>query len=139
LQASQGEFVESGRQDILSSAIGTDEHCGRVRAVGRAHGLKSYFGPAKRRQSQSTPEVKDMIKTAVAEALAVVREQYETSLQAAIREMRDEISSMRTPAAQPVPSRQEEDMRVAVQPHGQSEKASSPDPFADLPAVSNHL
>ncbi|XP_019161861.1 PREDICTED: uncharacterized protein LOC109158406 [Ipomoea nil] len=26
LQASQGEFVESGRQDILSSAIGTDEH-----------------------------------------------------------------------------------------------------------------
>ncbi|XP_019183938.1 PREDICTED: uncharacterized protein LOC109178840 [Ipomoea nil] len=49
--------------------------------------------------------------------------------------MRDEISSMRTPAAQPVPSRQEEDMRVAVQPHGHSEKASSPDPFADLPAL----
>ncbi|XP_031112129.1 receptor-like protein 9DC3 [Ipomoea triloba] len=40
LQASQGEFVKSGRQDPLTVALGTDEHPGRVRAMGRGHDIR---------------------------------------------------------------------------------------------------
>ena len=68
MQASQGEFIESGRQDILSIALGTDEHPGRVRAMGRGYGIKSVFGHAKCRQTP-TEDVQRMVDAVVAQAL----------------------------------------------------------------------
>ena len=44
-QNTQGSFIPHGRQDILSTAIGTPEHAGRVRAAGRGMGIRQYFGP----------------------------------------------------------------------------------------------
>ena len=44
-QCTQGTFIPSGRQDILTTAIGRPEHPGRVRAVGQGVGVRHYFGP----------------------------------------------------------------------------------------------
>ena len=58
MEASQGSFVASGRQDILSAALGTDEHPGRVRGMGRGYGIKSVFGHAKRHPQMPTEDDK---------------------------------------------------------------------------------
>lgn len=43
-ESTQGKFTSIGRNDILTVAIGTPEHGGRVRGVGRGHTLSTYFG-----------------------------------------------------------------------------------------------
>jgi len=43
-QSSQGSFVPQGRKDILTTAIGTEEHLGRVRTAGYGVGVRQYFG-----------------------------------------------------------------------------------------------
>jgi len=43
-QSSQGSFVIQGRQDILTTALGTEEHPGRVRTTGYGVGVRQYFG-----------------------------------------------------------------------------------------------
>jgi len=43
-QSSQGNFVSQGRRDILTTAIGTEEHPGRVRTAGLGVGVRQYFG-----------------------------------------------------------------------------------------------
>ena len=40
----KGTFVPQGRKDILTEAIGTSEHGGRVRGVGRGATISNYFG-----------------------------------------------------------------------------------------------
>lgn len=47
-----GLFIPEDRREILVEAIGTEEHLGRVRGLGRGIGFKTYFGG-----SQSTREV----------------------------------------------------------------------------------
>ncbi|KAL3637997.1 hypothetical protein CASFOL_018445 [Castilleja foliolosa] len=42
-KASQGQISIEGREDILSLALGKDDHPGRVRAVGAGVGVKTYF------------------------------------------------------------------------------------------------
>ena len=42
-QSSQGSFVPKGRDDILTVAIGTEEHLGRVRTTGFGVGVRQYF------------------------------------------------------------------------------------------------
>ncbi|KAL6532811.1 hypothetical protein OROGR_013771 [Orobanche gracilis] len=43
-QYSHGSFVNEGRKDILSVAVGRPEHPGRVRGVGGGVGIREYFG-----------------------------------------------------------------------------------------------
>jgi len=43
-QSSQGSFVPKGRDDILTMAIGTEEHLRRVRMTGFGVDVKQYFG-----------------------------------------------------------------------------------------------
>ncbi len=49
---SQGTFIPTGRQDILTTALGTPEHYGRVRTAGRGVGFKKYFRGVSRSQSK---------------------------------------------------------------------------------------
>jgi aspartate-semialdehyde dehydrogenase len=48
----EGTFVPDGRNDILTEAIGTAEHGGRVRGVGQNHTLSTFFGRSSSRQRQ---------------------------------------------------------------------------------------
>jgi len=43
-QSSQGNFVSQDRRDILTTAIGIEEHLGRVRTTGFGVGVRQYFG-----------------------------------------------------------------------------------------------
>ncbi|KAK7293404.1 hypothetical protein RJT34_16269 [Clitoria ternatea] len=42
--SAEGSLSISGREDILSIAIGHPEHNGRVRGVGQRIGIRQYFG-----------------------------------------------------------------------------------------------
>ena len=56
-QSSQGSFVSLGKHDILTTAIGTKEHPGRVRTAGSGVGIRQYFGPAPRSSSSMSPQM----------------------------------------------------------------------------------
>jgi len=47
-QSSQGNSVIQGRQDILTTALGTEEHPGRVRTARYGVGVRQYFCSAPR-------------------------------------------------------------------------------------------
>ncbi|XP_058756054.1 uncharacterized protein LOC131629270 [Vicia villosa] len=48
----QGTYVPEGREDILTKAIGTKEHPGRIRTEGRFVGFKEYYGKSSRSTSK---------------------------------------------------------------------------------------
>ncbi|KAL3613354.1 Proteasome subunit beta type-3 [Castilleja foliolosa] len=48
-KAAQGQILLEGREDILSVALGKEDHSGRVRAVGAGVGVKTYFPNDKQR------------------------------------------------------------------------------------------
>lgn len=50
-QVLQGDFTPSGKDDVLTKALGTYEHYGRVRGVGGHVGHKQYFGKSTRRKT----------------------------------------------------------------------------------------
>ena len=58
-ETEKGTFVPQGRDDILTNAIGTSEHGGRVRGVGRFANLSNYFGRSSR-PTQNTIDVKEI-------------------------------------------------------------------------------
>ncbi|KAK2364803.1 hypothetical protein QL285_089634 [Trifolium repens] len=55
-EMNEGTFVPDGRKDILTEAIGTAEHGGRVRGVGQRQTLSTYFGRSSSRQRQVDAE-----------------------------------------------------------------------------------
>ena len=54
-QSSQGNFVSQGRRDILTTAIGTEEHHVRVRTAGFGVGVRQYFGSCPRPNTSAAP------------------------------------------------------------------------------------
>ena len=54
-QSSQGNFVSQGHRDILTIAIGTEEHPGRVRTAGFGVGVRQYFGSFPRPNTSAAP------------------------------------------------------------------------------------
>ena len=56
-QNSQGSFVIQGRQDILTTVLGTEEHPGRVRTAGYGVGVRQYFGSAPRSSSSQNANI----------------------------------------------------------------------------------
>jgi putative ribosome biogenesis GTPase RsgA len=129
----------------LTVALGTDEHSGRVRAMGRGHGFKSVFGHAKRRE-KPPEDVQQMVDDAVAVALEKQKQQnisereefgqrLTEQFEAKIASMMLKFSAMQTP----LQAKQVDDVCVDVVSLPPSDKASSPDPFSNLPAVSIRL
>ncbi|KAK9714105.1 hypothetical protein RND81_06G071900 [Saponaria officinalis] len=51
-QVSQGGFTPNGKDDVLTKALGTKEHYGRVRGVGGLVGHKQYFGKSSYRRGE---------------------------------------------------------------------------------------
>jgi hypothetical protein len=71
-QKADGQFVESGRQDVLAVAMGKEEHPGRVRGVGGGVGIKQYFGSSQRSRgdSVSRAEMQQAIDSALSKAVS---------------------------------------------------------------------
>jgi len=70
-QSSDGSFVSQGRQDILTVAIGREEHPGRVCTAGYGVGVRQIFALAPR-SSSASPATNDQ--------LAQMREQLKQEL-----------------------------------------------------------
>jgi len=56
-QSTQGNFVPSGRDDFLNTAIGRPEHSGRVRVAGTGVTISQYFVPASHRSTTSSNSI----------------------------------------------------------------------------------
>ena len=56
-QSSQGSFVIQGRQYILTTALGTEEHPSRVRIAGYSVGVRQYFGSVPRSSSSQNVNI----------------------------------------------------------------------------------
>ena len=61
-QSSQGTFFSQGRRDILTIAIGTKEHLGRVRTTGFGVGVRQYFGSFPRPNTSAAPMTQEMME-----------------------------------------------------------------------------
>ncbi|KAK2390396.1 hypothetical protein QL285_063942 [Trifolium repens] len=71
-ETKKGVFVSDGRNDILTAAIGTSEHGGRVRGVGKHHKLSTFFGRSSSRQRHDHIDVQ--------EELAQIRSDFDHKL-----------------------------------------------------------
>ncbi|KAK2397122.1 hypothetical protein QL285_058735 [Trifolium repens] len=71
-ETKKGTFVSDGRNDILTAAIGTSEHGGRVRGVGKHHKLSTFFGRSSSRQRHDHIDVQ--------EELAQIRSDFDHKL-----------------------------------------------------------
>ncbi|KAK2386412.1 hypothetical protein QL285_060314 [Trifolium repens] len=71
-ETKKGVFVPDGRNDILTAVIGTSEHGGRVRGVGKHHKLSTFFGRSSSRQRHDHIDVQ--------EELAQIRSDFDHKL-----------------------------------------------------------
>jgi len=60
-QSSQDSFVIQGRQDILTTALGTEEQPGCVWTAGYGLGVRQYFGSTPRSSSSQNVNIMDRI------------------------------------------------------------------------------
>ena len=73
-QSSQGSFDIQGRQDILTTALGTEEHPDRVRTAGYGVGVRQYFGSAFRSSSSQNVNIMDQISRLKDELTSQIQE-----------------------------------------------------------------
>ncbi|KAK9689680.1 hypothetical protein RND81_09G074800 [Saponaria officinalis] len=67
-QVSQGGFTPNGKDGVLTKALGTKEHYGRVRGVGGLVGHKQYFGKSSYRRGERLSKMDlDMITQMITE------------------------------------------------------------------------
>ncbi|KAI9116596.1 hypothetical protein K1719_012254 [Acacia pycnantha] len=86
-QSSQGFFTQSGRMDILSTAIGKPDHPSCVRGEPRGVSLTKYFGRASQHSSQGK-----LSKELMAKVLEEVRQELKVQLRQSLREeLREEL------------------------------------------------
>ncbi|CAJ2640733.1 unnamed protein product [Trifolium pratense] len=57
----KGDFVPKGRHDVLAEAIGTPEHGGSVRGVGKKHNITTYWGRSKVSRQRQDIDVKEQL------------------------------------------------------------------------------
>ena len=87
-QMSHGSFTPTVRNDILTVALGTPDHPGRVRGVGRGVGIRDFFGaPSHRGPGLVTREEMDKM-------LQTVREEIEQSKRKEIESVKLEMMSL---------------------------------------------
>ncbi|KAI9081411.1 hypothetical protein K1719_036557 [Acacia pycnantha] len=86
-QSSQGFFTQSGRMDILSTAIGKPDHPSCVRGEPRGVSLTKCFGRASQHSSQGK-----LSKELMAKVLEEVRQELKVQLRQSLREeLREEM------------------------------------------------
>ena len=88
-QSSQGAFTQSGRMDILATAIGRRDYAGQVRGESRGTGIGKYFG----RTSQQFTEAQFQAKVAeMQQSLLAKIEAHQQHMQnQMMKNMREEI------------------------------------------------
>ncbi|KAL3628017.1 Proteasome subunit beta type-3 [Castilleja foliolosa] len=92
-EASSGSFKPSGRNDILTVAIGKPDHPTRVRGVGTGYTVRSYFGKQQRAADGMVSR----------EEVAVIVAEMKAEMQANLRaEMKMILSSQATSASEPL-------------------------------------
>jgi len=108
-QSSQGSFVSQGRQDILTTALGTEEYPGCVRTAGYGVGVRQYFGFALWSSSSHNADImmeisqlKDELTSQLEEKLTSqikqkVRDKLKDELRHEIRRELEELSQQHTP------------------------------------------
>jgi len=102
-QSSQGSFLIQGRQDILTTTLGTDEHPGRVRAAGYGVVIRQYFGSASRSSSSQNINIMQEISRLKDELMSQIEEKLRDKLKEELRREFDErlesmgISQQHTP------------------------------------------
>lgn len=85
-QEKEGKLSTSGSNDVLTLALGTPEHGGRVRAVGSYVTPNSYFHLPKRRKTSVKENVRESIK-------AIVEEEREKIVAQIVAEEREKIKA----------------------------------------------
>ncbi len=122
----QGTFVPEGRHDILTEALGTDEHPGRVRTAGKGVGLKKYFGSAKRKnmafdfvemQKRFQNELEERIEERIEERL---EERLEERMRSFCTEFMSQLSSQ-----QQISQSQQQDLNRLAPSPSSAKKAST--------------
>ncbi|KAL3618844.1 Proteasome subunit beta type-3 [Castilleja foliolosa] len=95
-EQSSGNFTPSGRNDILTVAIGKPDHPSRVRGVGKGYTVRTYFG---KKEHAADGMVS---REEVAAIIADMKESMQAEMQANLRaEMKMILSSQATSAADP--------------------------------------
>ena len=97
-QSSQGSFTQTGRMDILATALGNLDHPGQVRGESRGVGLSKYFGRGSQAygQGEMSQEFVARVREEIRAELAVqmrqsLREELKEEL---LSELRGEMSTM---------------------------------------------
>ncbi|CAJ2638114.1 unnamed protein product [Trifolium pratense] len=90
----KGDFVPTGRHDVLTEAIGTPEHGGSVRGVGKKHNITTYWGRSKVSRQRQGIDVKEQLAAFKAdleakfeEKLAQERKMMQDSLMETLKSM----------------------------------------------------
>ncbi|XP_019176950.1 PREDICTED: uncharacterized protein LOC109172248 isoform X2 [Ipomoea nil] len=130
-QCTPGEFIESGRMDIL--ALEKKEHSTCVRGVGREVGISDSFGstpPCEGYTSVEAEALKDMISAAISKGIAENTAVCKQFLENAMAEA--------TASFRKLSAYLDQKNNLCVQepaPDLNSDNASSPDPLENIPMV----
>ena len=89
-QATEGTFVSHGQHDILTVATGKTEHPGRVRAAGRGHSIRSYFGSTPS-SSQSSASMDQLFDLRVSQVVATYVEKFKVFQEELEKKMYDDM------------------------------------------------
>ncbi|XP_031119876.1 uncharacterized protein LOC116023060 [Ipomoea triloba] len=139
-QCPQGEFIESGRMDIL--ALEKKEHSGCVRGVGREDGIRDFFGSTPLCEGYVTMETaQHMISAAiskrVAENTAAICKRVAENT-AELKQIFYNTMAEATAKFQQLPAYLDQKNNLCVpepSPDLHSDEASSPDPLENIPMV----
>jgi len=91
-QSSHDSFVIQGRQDILTIALGTEEHPGRVRTAGYGMGVRQYFGSAPRSTSSQNANIAMEISRLKDELRSQLKDELTSQIEQKVRDkLKDEL------------------------------------------------
>ncbi|KAL3616524.1 Proteasome subunit beta type-3 [Castilleja foliolosa] len=95
-EQSSGSFTPSGRNDILTVAIGKPDHPSRVRGVGKGYTVRTYFG--KKEHAADGMVSREEVTAIIADMKGSMQAEMQANLRA---EMKMILSSQATSAADP--------------------------------------
>jgi len=85
-QSFQGSFVVQGRKDILTTALGTDEHPGRVWTAGYGVGVRQYFGSIPRSSSSQNTNIAMEISRIKEELRSQIKDELTSQIKDELRQ-----------------------------------------------------
>ena len=88
----QDNFVIQERQDILTVALGTEEHPGRVWIAGYGVRVRQYFGSGPRSSSSQNSNIMNQISRLKEELMSQIEEKLMSQIQQKVRDqLKDEL------------------------------------------------